>query len=82
MSAVSDTGDTMFELWVVTEGCGKGELLLVDVGAEEDLPPQLRRRVRRVGPGRFTTEAEATQFRRAYRSGRFQVTGLDRCAAS
>ena len=57
----------MYELWVVTDGDGKGEVLLVDVGAKEDLPPQLRRRVQRVGPGSFPTEAEATQFRRKYR---------------
>lgn len=58
----------MFELWVVTEGDGKGEVLLVDVGAKEDLPPQLRRRVQRVGPGSFSTEDAASQFRRKYRA--------------
>jgi hypothetical protein len=68
----------MFELWVVTEGDGKGEVLLVDVRAKEDLPPQLRRRVRRVGPGPFPTEAEATQFRRKYRATQDLVIGPDR----
>jgi hypothetical protein len=58
----------MFELWVITEGSGAGELLLVDAGANEDLPPQVRRRVRRVGPGAFPTEADATQFRQKYRT--------------
>ena len=65
----------MFELWVVTEGSGTGEVLLVDVSTKEDLPPQLRRRVRRVGPGRFSTEAEATQFRRKYRTVHDLATG-------
>jgi hypothetical protein len=58
----------MFELWVVIAGCGRGEVLLVDVRAKEDLPPQLRRRVRRVGRGRFATEAEATRVRREYQT--------------
>ena len=70
----------MFELWVVTEGDGKGELLLVDVGAKEDLPPQLRRRVQRVGSGPFRTEAEATQFRRKYRATQDLVIGAE-CGA-
>jgi hypothetical protein len=68
----------MFELWVVTEGDGKGEVLLVDVGAKEDLPPQLRRRVQRVGPGAFRTEADASQFRRKYRMRQDLVIGPDR----
>ena len=68
----------MFEVWVVTEGDGTGEVLLVDVGAKEDLPPQLRRRVQRVGSGPFPTEAEATQFRRKYRATQDLVAGLDR----
>jgi hypothetical protein len=67
----------MFELWVVTEGDGKGEVLLVDVGAKEDLPPQLRRRVQRVGPTAFSTEAEATQFRRKYRTTQDITTGTE-----
>lgn len=60
----------MFELWVIIEGNGEGELLLVDVRAKEDLPPQVRRRVRRVGSGPFPTEVEATRFRQKYRMER------------
>lgn len=68
----------MFELWVVTEGNGKGETVLVDVGAKEDLPPQLRRRARRVGPGPFPTEAEAARFRQEYRKTQDLAIGASR----
>ena len=72
----------MFELWVVTEGDGKGEVLLVDVRAKEDLPPQLRRRVQRVGPGPFPTEAEATQFRQKYRTTQDLMIGAESATRS
>ena len=60
----------MFEMWVIAEGNGRGEVILADAGGEADMPPQLRRRIRKLGPAIFPTQQAAAQFRREYEAAK------------